>query len=140
MGRVESTGYNLIYEARDLDLPQNVRDGLTQARGSVDDTVKRIKESKKRITQDVLPFIKKAYWTEAKEALRLQVGTLRFDLNTLAETKPKAQKKIALAARKQFFSDIDKVDFAIREKKMDAALKAYDAAVLSLDDVLAKSL
>merc|ERR1719160_1322999 len=110
-------GYDLIYEARDLDLPQNVRDGLTQARSSVDDTKKRVSESKNRITQEVLPYIKKAYWTEAKEALRLQAGTLRFDLNTLAETKPKAEKKAALAAKKQFFNDIEKVDFAIREKK-----------------------
>merc|ERR1719152_479635 len=101
--KAKSTGFDVIYEARDLDLPQNVRDGLTQARGSVDDTVKRIKESKKRITQDVLPFIKKAYWTQAKEALRGQVGTLRFDLNTLAETKPKSEKKAILAAKKVFF-------------------------------------
>merc|ERR1719161_67286 len=138
--RVESTGFNIIYEARDLDLPQNVRDGLTQARGSVDDTVKRIKESKKRITQDVLPFIKKAYWTEAKEALRGQVGTLRFDLNTLAETKPKSEKKAILAAKKVFLSNIEQVDFAIRQKKMERALKAYDVALSSLDVVLAKVL
>merc|ERR1719281_2264001 len=91
--KAKSTGYELIYEARDLDLPQNVRDGLTQARSSIEDTKKRVAESKKRITQEVLPYIKKAYWTEAKEALRGQVGTLRFDINTLAETKPKAEKK-----------------------------------------------
>merc|ERR1719152_718898 len=138
--KAKSTGYELIYEARDLDLPQNVRDGLTQARSSVDDTKKRVAESKKRITTEVLPFIKKAYWTEAKEALRRQVGTLRFDLNTLADTKSKTEKKAAIAAKKQFFSDIEKVDFAIREKKMPAALKAYDAAVLSLDAALAKVL
>merc|ERR1711881_160145 len=77
--KVKSTGYELIYEARDLDLPQNVRDGLTQARSSVSDTKKRVAESKKRITTEVLPSIKKAYWTEAKEALRRQVGTLRID-------------------------------------------------------------
>merc|ERR1712178_622860 len=105
----KSVGFDLIYEARDLDLPQNVRDGLTQARSSVDDTKKRVSESKKRITQEVLPYIKKAYWTEAKEALRLQVGTLRFDLNTLAGTKSKADKKAAVAAQKQFLSDIEMV-------------------------------
>merc|ERR1712232_681220 len=88
--KAKSTGFDLIYEARDLDLPQNVRDGLTQARSSVADTKKRVTESKRRIAQDVLPFIEKAYWTEAKEALRLQVGTLRFDLNTLAATKGKS--------------------------------------------------
>merc|ERR1711904_647600 len=138
--KVKSTGFDIIYEARDLDLPQNVRDGLTQARNSVDDTKKRVAESKKRITKEVLPYIKKAYWTDAKEALRLQVGTLRFDLNTLAGTKPKAEKKAALAARNQFLKDIETVDFAIREKKMDAALKSYDTAISSLDLVLAKVL
>merc|ERR1719359_1680834 len=117
--KVKSTGFDIIYEARDLDLPQNVRDGLTQARNSVDDTKKRVAESKKRIMKEVLPYIKKAYWTDAKEALRLQVGTLRFDLNTLAGAKPKAEKKAALAAKKQFLKDIEMVDFAIREKKMD---------------------
>merc|ERR1712093_940314 len=121
--KAKSTGFDVIYEARDLDLPQNVRDGLTQARSSVDDTKKRVAESKKRITQEVLPLIKKAYWTKAKEALRLQVGTLRFDLNTLVGTKPKADKKAAVAAQKQFLSDIEVVDFAIREKKIDAALR-----------------
>merc|ERR1712178_453118 len=115
--KAKTMGFDLIYEARDLDLPQNVRDGLTQARNSATDTKKRVAESKTRITKEVLPYIEKAYWTEAKEALRLQVGTLRFDLNTLAETKSKTEKKAALAAKKQFFNDIEKVDFAIREKK-----------------------
>merc|ERR1739845_286586 len=103
-------------------------------------TKKRVVESKKLIASEVLPYIKKAYWTKAKEALRLQVGTLRFDLNTLAKTKPKAEKKAALAAKKQFFDDIEKVDFAIRQKKMDSALKAYGVAVSSLDSVLTKVL
>merc|ERR1711937_585218 len=115
--KAKSMGFDLIYEARDLDLPQGVRDGLTQARSSIEDTKKRVSESKTRIKNEVLPYIEKAYWTEAKEALRLQVGTLRFDLNTLAETKSKAEKKAALVAKKQFFTDIEKVDFAIREKK-----------------------
>merc|ERR1711965_518547 len=134
--KAKSMGFDLIYEARDLDLPQSVRDGLTQARSSTNDTKKRVAESKTRITKEVLPYIEKAYWTEAKEALRLQVGTLRFDLNTLAETKTKTEKKLVLAAKKKFFNDIEKVDFAIREKKMEAAIKAYDTAVTSLDSVL----
>merc|ERR1712118_212106 len=86
-------GFDLIYEARDLDLPQDVRDGLTQARSSVDETKKRVVELKKCITLEVLSYIKKAYWTEAKESLRLRVGTLRFDLNTLVEMKTKTEKK-----------------------------------------------
>lgn len=30
--KARDTGFDIIYEARDLDLPQNVRDGLTQVR------------------------------------------------------------------------------------------------------------
>merc|ERR1712124_173449 len=45
----KSTGYDLIYEARDLDL-QNIRDGLTQARSSLSDTKSRIAESKQRLS------------------------------------------------------------------------------------------
>merc|ERR1712187_373371 len=138
--KAKSLGFDLIYEARDLDLPQNIRDGISQARSSVDDTKKRVAESEKRITQEVLPLIKKAYWTEAKEALRLQVGTLRFDLNTLTDAKPKAQRSSILAAKKQLFTEIEKVDFAIREKKLDLALDAYDVATGALNVVLAELL
>merc|ERR1719267_61355 len=57
--KAKSTGYDLIYEARDIELPQNVRDGLTQARGSVSDTEKRVLESIRRLYQTVLPSIEK---------------------------------------------------------------------------------
>ena len=36
--KVRDKGFDLIYEARDLDLPQSVRDGLTQARLGHDGT------------------------------------------------------------------------------------------------------
>merc|ERR1719284_552599 len=48
-------GFNIIYEARDLDLPENVRDGFTQARASLVDTKKCISESANRIKTEVLP-------------------------------------------------------------------------------------
>jgi photosystem II oxygen-evolving enhancer protein 3 len=32
--KVREKGFDLIYEARDLDLPQNVREGFTQVRHS----------------------------------------------------------------------------------------------------------
>merc|ERR1711976_176992 len=133
----KSAGFDLIYEARDLDLPQDVRDGLTQARSSVDETKNRVVQLKKCINLEVPSYIKKAYWTEARESLRLRVGTLRFDLNTLVEAKPKAEKKVAAAAKKQFFNDVENVDYAIREKNMDNAIKAYEIAEKSLDAVLA---
>ena len=44
--------------------------------------------------------------TEAREELRRQVGTLRFDLNTLASIKPKDEKKKALALRKEFIAQV----------------------------------
>merc|ERR1711976_709324 len=135
--KAKSAGFDLIYEARDLDLPQDVRDGLTQARSSVDETKNRVVQLKKCINLEVPSYIKKAYWTEAKESLRLRVGTLRFDLNTLVETKTKTEKKTANKSKKQFFDEIEKVDFAIREKNMDKALKAYEIAAKSLDTVLA---
>lgn len=49
-------------EARDLDLPQNVRDGLTQARTSLEETKARVKASEARIDSKLEPSIKKAYW------------------------------------------------------------------------------
>jgi hypothetical protein len=45
--------------------------------------------------------------TEAREELRRQVGTLRFDLNTLATAKTgKEEKKAALALSKEFLTAV----------------------------------
>lgn len=60
--KVRELGFDLIYEARDLDLPQDERDGLKQFRGSLDDTKKRVKISEGRIDSVLEPYIKKAYW------------------------------------------------------------------------------
>jgi photosystem II oxygen-evolving enhancer protein 3 len=55
-------GYDIIYEARDLELDQRVRDGMSQARASLEDTKARVKASEARIDADLEPSIKKAYW------------------------------------------------------------------------------
>jgi photosystem II oxygen-evolving enhancer protein 3 len=60
--KAKQSGFDIIYEARDLDLPQSVRDGFTQARASVDATLKRVKESEKRIDTELEPLVQKAYW------------------------------------------------------------------------------
>ena len=39
-----------------------MRDGLTQARTDLAGTKQRVKESEKRLDNDVLPSINKAYW------------------------------------------------------------------------------
>lgn len=45
--------------------------------------------------------------TEAREELRRQLGTLRFDLNSLATAKTgKEEKKKALALRKDFIRSV----------------------------------
>lgn len=45
--------------------------------------------------------------TEAREQLRRQIGTLRFDLNTLASAKGvKAEKKKALELSKDFIQKV----------------------------------
>jgi len=135
--KVREKGFDLIYEARDLDLPQNVRDGLTQQRQSIDSTKQRVKESETRIDTDLEPFIKKSYWTEAREQLRRQVGTLRFDLNVLADTKPKEEKKKALALRKDFIAQVEALDYALRSKDQATALDKLASTKTALDTVLA---
>merc|ERR1712146_167809 len=88
-------GIDIIYEARELDLPQNVRDGFTQAReGGADFAKKRVAEMVGRLDKSVYPAIEKAYWTQAREELRRQLGSLRFDLNTLAEGNKAARLRV----------------------------------------------
>jgi photosystem II oxygen-evolving enhancer protein 3 len=134
--KARSTGFDIIYEARDGELPENTRQGYSQARSSISDTKARVQGIKNLMTKDMPPLIKKAYWTQAKEKLRLQVGTLRFDLNTLAAQKPKAEKKSALAANKEFIVSAEKLDFAIRQKNMADAEKAYAQTMSAFDAAL----
>lgn len=70
--------------------------------------------------------INKKYWTEGREELRRQVGYMRFDLNTLAASKGGASAKgSALAAKKDLFETIDKLDFAMRMKDQATAAKVF---------------
>merc|ERR1719198_1182026 len=125
-------GIDIIYEARELDLPQNVRDGFTQAReGGSDFAKKRVAEMVGRLDKSVKPAIEKAYWTEAKEELRRQLGSLRFDLNTLAEGN-----KDAMKAHKAALLDIEKLDAAIQGKNKELALSRYPIALASLGAAL----
>jgi hypothetical protein len=62
--KARERGFDIIYEARDLELPQNVRDGLEQLRSDPVATKKRIAESVSRIDGDLTTFIGKAYWTD----------------------------------------------------------------------------
>lgn len=139
--KARNTGFDIIYEARDLDIPQAVRDGMTQARADIEATKKRVKDSEARIDNSVATSIEKAYWTEAREELRRQMGTLRFDLNTLASAKTgKEEKKAALALRKDFIRSVEELDLAMRKKDKDSALAKLAVAKANLDSVIAKVL
>merc|ERR1712176_454094 len=129
-------GFDIIYEARELDLPQNQRDGLSQFRDSVSDTKNRLTESSKRIKTSVLEFVNKNYWPSASNELRRQLGTMRFDLNTVAATKEGSAQTEFLAAKKKFISDIEKLDLAVVNKNQKLALDLYATAVGSMDSVL----
>lgn len=135
--KVRQNGFDIIYEARDLDLPQNVRDGMTQARSNVADTKKRISESEKRVDTKLGEFVNKQYWTSAREELRLQLGTLRFDLNSLASNLEKPKRKAADEAKKAFYAKADELDYAIRKKDLAAAQSALAAARSALDGAIA---
>jgi photosystem II oxygen-evolving enhancer protein 3 len=86
--------------------PQSVRDGLTQVRSDLAVAKNRIKESEKRIDTVVGQYIDKKYWTLAREELRNQVGTLRFDINALSASLDKSGAKAAQAAKKAFTAKV----------------------------------
>ncbi|GAX82489.1 hypothetical protein CEUSTIGMA_g9916.t1 [Chlamydomonas eustigma] len=130
-------GFGIIYEARDSDLTENERQGRTQARTNLDIVITRVKESESRIDNDLEPSIKKNYWLEARQELRRQTGTLRFDLNTLAQTKAKDEKKKALELRKDFIAKVEALDFALRKKDEAASAAALESAKTALDTILA---
>merc|ERR1719498_314061 len=121
-------GFNIIYEARDLSLDQNTRDGFTQARTGVADTKTRIADASK-LLDETGKFIDKKYWTEGRNILRRLVGTLRFDLAVIADSKTGADKKDAIKKNKEFFAALESVDLAMKKKDQAAAQKAFPKAL-----------
>jgi len=134
---VRQRGFDLIYEARDLDLDQSTRDGLTQYRKNIDSTKARIKEAEQILDTKLDPLIQKKYWTQAREELRNQVGNLRFDLNTLIESgdKSKADKKSAQALKKDFLLKVEEFDYFIRKKDQNKAGSQLAEVKQALDAV-----
>ena len=114
---VRKSGWDYIDEARDGDLTQAERDGSAQARGDLENTKKRIAESKSRIETVVSKQIADGEWIQGQAELRRQLGTLRFDLDTVAGQRRSNQ---------DLFTAIDELDFAMRSKDADAANAALD--------------
>ena len=68
-------GFNNIYEARDATLPENQRQGRTQARTDIASTLAHAKASEARIDSALEPSIKKNYWC-AIGASVLKIGSM----------------------------------------------------------------
>mmetsp|Transcript_13906 Transcript_13906/g.40324 ORF Transcript_13906/g.40324 Transcript_13906/m.40324 type:complete len:203 (-) Transcript_13906:164-772(-) len=130
-------GFDIIYEARDLDIPQSERDGLTQARANLAATRQRVKEAERRIKSTLDQYVAKGYWTEAREQLRGQVGMLRFDLNALASSQPKEQRRATLEARTEFIKAVEAFDLSLREKNKQTATERLAVAKAALNTAVA---
>lgn len=136
--KARKNGFDIIYEARDLDLPQSTRDGLDQGRGDIAATKARIAEAERRIDSKLAPSVEKAYWTEARNELRRQVGTLRFDINAVAGSLGKESKKDALAAKDDFLAAVEDFDLSLVKKDQSSAAAKLGTVQAKLDAVIAK--
>ncbi|KAK8517362.1 hypothetical protein V6N13_092643 [Hibiscus sabdariffa] len=122
-------------EPRDLDLPYKSRfflQPLTPAQAA-----QRAKESAKDIV-GVKSLIDKKAWPYVMNDLRLKAEYLRYDLNTVIDSKPKDEKKTLKELTKKLFNTIDDLDHAAKIKSTPEAEKYYALTVSSLNDVLAK--
>ncbi|KAK8629438.1 hypothetical protein V6N13_078279 [Hibiscus sabdariffa] len=122
-------------EPRDLDLPYKNRfflQPLTPAQAA-----QRAKESAKDIV-GVKSLIDKKAWPYVMNDLRLKAEYLRYDLNTVIDSKPKDEKKTLKDLTKKLFDTIGDLDHAAKIKSSPEAEKYYAQTVSSLNDVLAK--
>ena len=70
--------------------------------------------------------------TAAREELRLQLGTLRFDLNTLGATKPgKSDKKKAILLKQDFIKKVEQLlPLHKLQSQMDPSCRHYVYATI----------
>ena len=99
---------------------------------STEQTAARAKEASSRLSGEVSEYVNKKYWTEAGNALRRAVYTLRFDVNNLV-----AEKGGDADAAKDLFKTIESLDYAIRSKDLDAASPLAAEAASKADAILA---
>ncbi len=76
--------------------------------------------------------------TEGKNELRRQVGNLRFDLNVLIDTLPKAARKDANASKVAFYKEIEALDNALTKKNQATAAAKLETSKAALDSLIAK--
>lgn len=80
---------DILDDARDGNLPQDLRAGLTDARQNLGETKKRLLASRDQIKSVGAEALKKDYWWEASAVLRREVGTLRGDISVFADALPR---------------------------------------------------
>jgi len=132
--RAAKDGVMITYEARDATQTQDVRSGFAEARDP-EFARTRFAESSARFS-NIGVSVSKKYWTEGREELRRQVGYMRFDINTLAASKSGAASKAKiLAAKKDLFETVDKLDFAMRMKDQASATKLFADTAAKVDAV-----
>uniref|UniRef100_A0A0D9WZZ8 Uncharacterized protein n=1 Tax=Leersia perrieri TaxID=77586 RepID=A0A0D9WZZ8_9ORYZ len=122
-------------KARDTDLPLKERFYLQPL--SPTEAAARAKESAKDII-NLKPLIDKKQWPFVRDDLRLKASYLRYDLNTVINSKPKDEKKGLKALAGKLFDTIDGLDHAAKIKSPTEAEKYYAETTSVLGDVLAK--
>jgi len=123
-------------QARDTDAPLKERFYLQPLDPT--EAIKRARESADRIIS-VKPLIEKKAWPYVQNDLRSKAGYLRFDLNTVINSKPRAVKKELTTLANKLFDRISALDYACRKKDLDVATKEYTATVDLLETVLSKA-
>jgi len=128
-------GFDLIYEARDLEVTQQAKAGestrFALQRLSPDDTKARVNDSITRIKSSLPTLIEKEYYPVAQRELRSLVGYLRFDLEFLATLT--ADKKAAAATVNTATTAVEALDFQLRSKSKEGSQAAYAKATAALD-------
>merc|ERR1719217_264242 len=140
--RKKNAGVQLIYEARDIDLPLKdryvySRDAEAGKEMTPDATVKRIGDARDRIDGEVRAAIQGQDWAKARNALRGRAGFLRFDLNYLVSLKDKASKKEAIELKKSALQKIEDLDYQLRLKNQEASNGKIEVALAELDKAIA---
>jgi len=133
--KAKKNGFDLIYEARDLDVTNEAAPGdstrFALQKLSPADAKKRVATSVTRVKTAVPPLIAKEYYPVAQRELRTVVGYLRFDLKELAELSGSKKANLALVATAK--ADLEALDFQLRSKNLAGSQAAFTKAVASLE-------
>lgn len=110
--RKAKKGNDRLIEAMDETLSQAQREGIVESKSDLDRTKKRLVASKDLLKANVRPKLDQNVWWEATSSLRAELGSLRRDITTVAETLPRQQRRVAFKSKKDFYKKIEAFDRA----------------------------